>query len=302
LGEGRPDNVAGQVLHGRIIVGRDAVAAEDVEAGMPPRREHGNHLLRESSSVQEHPEHLVPENGLQLFQLQRWSDAEHPAIAIETAVGHQDMAVGIESEKIAEGLDSDDGAGDGIVFMNRILEKDLQGFPGAAAEIGKKLSIVEEVTAEDFRYAEDEMTVGNLLEDIHAEPLSEFHHAFLVAGWAEMAPLAGECEQIFVAAIFTFHAGKAVVQITAIEITIDYLLDIRPPETVLPGEMFIVDLDKGLKIVLDTAVVIRILLISWAINGGRGRHDLSPLRISCRHNAERTFYLSRVILLRPIHS
>ena len=53
----------------------------------------------------------------------------------------------IESEKIAEGLDSDDGAGDGIWghlaarCPHRILDKNLQGFPGAAAEIGKKLPV-----------------------------------------------------------------------------------------------------------------------------------------------------------------
>jgi len=97
------------------------------------------------------------------------------------------------------------------------------------------------------------------------------------------------------AAVFTFHAGKAVVQITAIEITIDHLLDIGSPESVLPGEMFIVDLEKGFKIVLDAAVVIRILRISWTINGGRSGHDFSPWRISCRHNVERSFYLSRRI-------
>ena len=121
------------------------------------------------------------EDGLQLFQLQGWSDAEHAAIAIKTAVGHQDMGVGIESEKIAKRLHGDDGAGDGIVFRDRILEKNLQGFPGAAAEIGKKLPIVKKVTAEDLRDAEYEMTVRNLLEDIHAEPFPEFHHALLVA-------------------------------------------------------------------------------------------------------------------------
>jgi hypothetical protein len=38
--------------------------------------------------------------------------------------------------------------------MNRLLEKDLQGFPGAAAEIGRKLPIVPKVTAEDFRSAD----------------------------------------------------------------------------------------------------------------------------------------------------
>ena len=77
------------------------------------------------------------EDGLQLFQFQRRRDTEHAVITIETPVRHQDVTVGIESEKIAEGLDSNDGAGDGNVFMNRILEKDLQGFPGRAAESGE---------------------------------------------------------------------------------------------------------------------------------------------------------------------
>ena len=34
-------------------------------------------------------------------------------------------------------------------------------------------------------------------------------------------------------------------QITAIEIAIDHLLDIWPPESVLPGEMLIIDPDEG---------------------------------------------------------
>ena len=88
--------------------------------------------------------------------------------AVEAAIGHEDMAVRIKSEKIAEGLDSDDGARNGIVLWDRLLVKDLQGFPGRAAEIGKKLSIIQEVAAKDFREAEDEMPVRNLLEDIHA--------------------------------------------------------------------------------------------------------------------------------------
>jgi hypothetical protein len=91
------------------------------------------------------------------------------------------VAVGIESEEIAEGLHGDDGAGDRIIFRNCILEKNLQGFPGTAAEIGQQLPVVEKVTAEDFGDAEYEMPVRDLFEDIHAEPFSEFHHAFLMA-------------------------------------------------------------------------------------------------------------------------
>jgi hypothetical protein len=71
------------------------------------------------------------------------------------------VTVWIESEKIAEGLDSNDGAGDGNVFMNRILEKDLQGFPGRAAQIGKKLPVIEKITAEDLRDAENEMPMSS---------------------------------------------------------------------------------------------------------------------------------------------
>ena len=77
------------------------------------------------------------------------------------------------------------------------------------------------------------MPVGNLLEYITAKPLPEFHHPLLMARWAEMTPLARKCQEVFVAAVFAFHAGKPVVQITAIEITIDHLLDIWPPESVL---------------------------------------------------------------------
>jgi hypothetical protein len=108
-----------------------------------------------------------------------------------------------------------------------------------------------------------------------------------------MAALAGEGEQIFMAAIFAFDAGKAVVRVAAVEIAVYDLLQIRPPEAVLPGEMIVIDLDKGLEIILDAAVIIRPLRVSGAINSGRQRHDLSPSRSSCRHNVERSFYLSR---------
>jgi hypothetical protein len=98
------------------------------------------------------------------------------------------------------------------------------------------------------------------------------------------------------AAILAFHAGKAVVQIAAIQIPVNNLFQIGTPETVLPGEILLIDPDEGFKIVLHTAVVIRRLRISWPINGGRKGHDLSPKkRTSCRHNVERTFYLSREI-------
>jgi len=55
-----------------------------------------------------------------------------------------------------------------------------------------------------------------------------------MARWAEVAAFAGECQQVFMAAISAFHTGKAVVQIAAIQIPINHLLKIRPPESILP--------------------------------------------------------------------
>jgi predicted lipid carrier protein YhbT len=54
--------------------------------------------------------------------------------------------------------------------------------------------VIEEIPTEDFRDTEYEMTVRNLLEDIHAEPLPEFHHAFLMARWTKMPSFTREAK------------------------------------------------------------------------------------------------------------
>jgi hypothetical protein len=91
-----------------------------------------------------------------------------------------------------------------------------------------------------------------------------------VAGGAKVAALAGKGQQIFMAAVFTLHTGEAVVQIAAVEVPVNDPLQIRLPEAVLPGETIVIDLNKGLEVVLDAAVIIRILRVSGAINGDAG--------------------------------
>jgi len=59
------------------------------------------------------------------------------------------------------------------------------------------------------------------------------------------------------AAVVTFDTGKAVVRIAAVKIPMDHLLDIGPPETVLPGKMIVINADECFKAILHTAVVIR---------------------------------------------
>jgi hypothetical protein len=143
---------------------------------MLPCGEHGDHLLCDLFLGKKHPEHLLPEDGLQLFQLQRRGDAEHALFAVKTAIRRENVSVRSESEEIAEGLHGNDGAGDGIRghlaarCPHHLLEKDLQGFSGRAAQIGKKLPVVQEISTQNLRDTEDEMPVRYLLEEIHAEP------------------------------------------------------------------------------------------------------------------------------------
>jgi hypothetical protein len=88
--------------------------------------------------------------------------------------------------RITGGLDGDDGAGDGIFLRYRLLKKKLQGFPGAATQIGKKIPVIEKIPAQDFRDAEDDVSVGNFPEHVRTEPFPEFHHPLLMAGRTEM--------------------------------------------------------------------------------------------------------------------
>ena len=207
----------------------------------------------------------MPENGFQLFEFQWRGDAKHASVSVKAAVGYENMAVGVESKEVAEGLDGDDRAGDGFIFGNHMLHENLQRIPGAAAETGKKLSVIQKISAKDLRDAEDEMAVRHFFENIQAEPLAEFHHALLMAGRAEVTALAREGKQIFMVAIIASDSGKAVFKIAAIEITVNHLLDIRPPETILLGKMFIIGLNKGFEIVLDTMIIIRILRMARVI-------------------------------------
>ena len=80
------------------------------------------------------------------------------------------MITGRNIERVSEGLDGVDGAGDGIPLRHRLLKKELQGFPSAATQVGKKIPVIEKIPPQDLREAEDEMPVGNLLEHVGTEP------------------------------------------------------------------------------------------------------------------------------------
>ena len=100
------------------------------------------------------------------------------------------MAVRIETQEIPKGLDGNHCAGDGILLRDKGLEKHFQRVPCASAQLGEESSVIEEISPEDFGYAENEMTVRYGLEHFFTEPFPELHYSLLMAGRAEVAALA----------------------------------------------------------------------------------------------------------------
>jgi hypothetical protein len=88
------------------------------------------------------------------------------------------------------------------------------------------------------------------------------------------ATLPGEGKKILVVAVFTLHPGKAVFQVAAIKITVNDF----PEESVGPLKPFLVALDEGFQMILDTTVIIGSLWIAGPIHDGWIGHDSSPPR------------------------
>jgi hypothetical protein len=121
----------------------------DIEAGLPPRQDQLDYFLSDFPFSQEHLEDRVLED---IFQMPRVPCRGYlePPVSIENSIGAKHMAVGVEVQGIAEGLDGNDGAGDCILFGDTVLGKTFQRIPCAATQIGEKVSIIEEVTPQDL--------------------------------------------------------------------------------------------------------------------------------------------------------
>jgi len=67
----------------------------------------------------------------------------------ESAVGTEDVAMGIEVEEIAEGLDGDDCPWRGVWVGGGRQEKGLKRIPCTTTQIGKTSSVIKEIPPYD---------------------------------------------------------------------------------------------------------------------------------------------------------
>jgi hypothetical protein len=127
-----------------------------------------------------------------MFQFEQRRYSEH-AVSAKTAVRAQNMEVGMPSQKIAKRMHCHNGPRNGPLFRYGFPEEFLQALPSTAAEIGEQLPIIEEIAAQDFGYAEDEMPVRNGLEDFFTQPFPEFYYPFLMAGRTKVPSPTRKC-------------------------------------------------------------------------------------------------------------
>ena len=107
----------------------DPGARVDVEPGVPPALHHSDEVTVDLAPGQKHPEDLMPEELLQILQVELRCDPKNTPRA-KYAVAAKDVQMRMKAVwKIAEGLHGDHAARDGVGFGNRALEKGLQGLP-----------------------------------------------------------------------------------------------------------------------------------------------------------------------------
>jgi len=75
--------------------------------------------------------------------------------------------------------------------------------------VSEQVAALSEDRAKELRDGEDELTVGNGQADVVGDPTGGLEGPALVAGGAEVAGLAGEGEQVLVAAAGADESGKA---------------------------------------------------------------------------------------------
>ena len=86
--------------------------------------------------------------------------------------------------------------------------------------------------------------------------------------------IARQCKQVLVPTIATPDTGKAIVQDTAVQITVNHLPHIRPEKPILFREPLVIHLFKRLELIFHALVILRNLGIARVINGRNIGHWL----------------------------
>jgi len=201
--------ILGQPLTTLEVVGADEVGiGVDVEAAVFPGEEVGDFVVADEFGGVEGVEESVAEEFGELGEAVIGQTVE-AALVIEEPMGGEDVEVGMEDEVVAERVDGGGGGEAAVREVEHGAEGVAQAGGGGVEEVSEEVAAFAEDRAKEFRNGEDELTVGNGQADVVGDPAGGLEGPALVAGGTEVAGLAGEGEQVLMAAAGTDEAGEA---------------------------------------------------------------------------------------------
>jgi hypothetical protein len=119
---------------------------------------------------------------------------------------------------------------------------------------------------------EGKLAVGSFVADGSGNPCGGLADPALMTGWAEVAGFAGECEELFVAAIRALEAGKTCGEVATPEKSadgVDGILTERPHGGAV---VHLVGGNQGIPCVVDDLPEGRCARAAWMVD--RGRHGI----------------------------
>jgi hypothetical protein len=136
-------------------------------------------------------------------------------ITIRGARQHNLKNISLEIPRNKVGLDSDDDAGNGGRVRVRGVEEGLQGLGRALPEFPEESTVLAGADPNHLRDREDILAVGNGRQGLVHHTATELENLLLVAGGAEVPPLAGESQMLFMPAGVTPDPGEPLGEVAA---------------------------------------------------------------------------------------
>ena len=127
----------------------------------------------------------------------------------------------MEDEVVAKALHGGDGGELAVGKVEAGPEPVAQALDGGKEEEVQKVAAFAEDPTQGSRHGEDELPVGDLMADGVGDPVSGLADPALMAGGAEVAALAGESEELLMAAVGALEAGESGGEVAAAEEGLD---------------------------------------------------------------------------------
>lgn len=145
------------------------------------------------------------------------------------------MDVGIGLQVLATRFDGLNRGRHGVFDAEGFAHEGGQALPCQAGEVVEGLAVPEKWFAQQFRNGEDDVAVGNFLQQVIDDPELGFQHRLLHTRGADTVPFAGKRQDIGLAArrVWALDSGKAIPGDATAAVFLDGVFNFRPEGAVL---------------------------------------------------------------------